>query len=69
MAPGACSLAVARQPCSLCIAAVPLPPAEPLTHVLPAAAPADVRLLLAGKEPQPAECIAHPGRKVCKVDV
>ncbi|PSC67567.1 hypothetical protein C2E20_8780 [Micractinium conductrix] len=28
----------------------------------------DVRLLLAGKDPLPAECIAHPGRKVCKVD-
>ena len=40
---------------------LPLPP--------PHHPPADVRLLLAGKEPQPAECIAHPGRKVCKVDV
>lgn len=30
---------------------------------------ADVRLLLAGREPQPPECIAHPGRKVCKVDL
>ena len=30
---------------------------------------ADVRLLLAGKDVLPAECIAHPGRKVCKVDV
>ncbi|KAI7836894.1 hypothetical protein COHA_009226 [Chlorella ohadii] len=28
----------------------------------------DVARLLAGKEPLPAECIAHPGRKVCKVD-
>lgn len=35
----------------------------------PADFEADVRLLLAGKEPLPAECIAHPGRKVCKVDV
>lgn len=39
----------------------PRPPAPAL--------PADVRLLLAGKEPQPAECIMHPGRKVCKVDL
>ncbi len=30
---------------------------------------ADVRLLLAGRDPQPPECIAHPGRKVCKVDL
>ena len=30
---------------------------------------ADVRLLLAGREPLPAECIMHPGRKVCKVDL
>ncbi|KAL6752905.1 thioredoxin-like protein [Haematococcus lacustris] len=29
---------------------------------------ADVRLLLAGKGPLPAECIMHPGRKVCNVD-
>lgn len=28
----------------------------------------DVRLLLAGKEPTPEECILHPGRKVCNVD-
>lgn len=28
----------------------------------------DVRLLLAGKDVLPAECIMHPGRKVCKVD-
>lgn len=28
----------------------------------------DVRLLLAGQPPLPAECIAHPGRKVCNVD-
>ncbi len=28
----------------------------------------DVRLLLAGKDPLPAECIMHPGRKVCNVD-
>ncbi len=36
-------------------------------RVLPPAL-ADVARLLAGKEPLPAECIAHPGRKVCKVD-
>jgi glutathione peroxidase len=29
---------------------------------------ADVRLLLAGKEPLPGECVSHPGRKVCNVD-
>lgn len=29
---------------------------------------ADIRLLLAGKEPLPAECIMHPGRIVCKVE-
>lgn len=28
----------------------------------------DIRLLLAGKPPLPAECVTHPGRKVCKVD-
>lgn len=28
----------------------------------------DVKLLLAGRPPLPAECIAHPGRKVCNVD-
>lgn len=28
----------------------------------------DVRMLLAGRDPLPAECIAHPGRKVCNVD-
>eukprot|EP01025_Chloroclados_australasicus_P025957 TRINITY_DN25809_c0_g1_i1.p1 TRINITY_DN25809_c0_g1~~TRINITY_DN25809_c0_g1_i1.p1 ORF type:complete len:143 (+),score=13.99 TRINITY_DN25809_c0_g1_i1:362-790(+) len=28
----------------------------------------DVRLLLAGKPPTPAECVSHPGRKVCNVD-
>lgn len=28
----------------------------------------DVKMLLAGKSPLPAECIAHPGRKVCNVD-
>ncbi len=28
----------------------------------------DVRLLLAGKPPTPAECATHPGRKVCNVD-
>jgi glutathione peroxidase len=28
----------------------------------------DVRLVLAGRAPLPAECIAHPGRKVCNVD-
>lgn len=28
----------------------------------------DVRLLLAGKEVLPAECIAHPGRKACNVE-
>lgn len=28
----------------------------------------DVRLLLAGKDPLPAECITHPGRKVCNLD-
>ncbi len=27
-----------------------------------------VRLVLAGKEPLPAECVMHPGRKVCKVE-
>lgn len=25
-------------------------------------------IMQAGKEPLPAECIAHPGRKVCNVD-
>lgn len=35
----------------------------------PAAFEADVRLLLAGRDPQPPECIMHPGRKVCKVDL
>ncbi|GIL80276.1 hypothetical protein Vretimale_17451 [Volvox reticuliferus] len=30
---------------------------------------ADVRLVLAGRPPQPAECVLHPGRKVCKVDL
>lgn len=29
----------------------------------------DVRLVLAGKAPLPTECILHPGRKVCQVDV
>ena len=28
-----------------------------------------VRMLLAGKGPLPAECAAHPGRKVCKVEL
>jgi glutathione peroxidase len=28
----------------------------------------DIRLLLANKDVLPAECIAHPGRKVCNVD-
>lgn len=28
-----------------------------------------VRSLLAGRPPLPAECIMHPGRKVCKVDL
>lgn len=28
----------------------------------------DVRLLLAGKEVTPPECVSHPGRKVCNVD-
>lgn len=46
-------------------APITLPPNTPFA---PSSA-ADVRLLLAGKEPLPAECIAHPGRKVCKVDV
>lgn len=27
----------------------------------------DVKLVLAGKAPLPAECYAHPGRKVCKL--
>ena len=27
----------------------------------------DVRLILAGKDPLPSECLLHPGRKVCKV--
>ncbi|KAG2424478.1 hypothetical protein HXX76_014530 [Chlamydomonas incerta] len=27
----------------------------------------DVQLVLAGREPQPAECVLHPGRKVCKL--
>ena len=27
----------------------------------------DVRLLMAGREPRPAECFSHPGRRVCKV--
>lgn len=27
----------------------------------------DIKLLLAGREPLPAECIMHPGRKVCKL--
>ncbi|KAG2430970.1 hypothetical protein HYH02_013503 [Chlamydomonas schloesseri] len=27
----------------------------------------DVQLVLAGYEPQPAECVLHPGRKVCKL--
>eukprot|EP00884_Botryococcus_braunii_P008151 jgi/Botrbrau1/17337/Bobra.0015s0083.1 len=29
----------------------------------------DVRLLLAGQPVLPAECILHPGRKVCKVNL
>jgi hypothetical protein len=28
----------------------------------------DVRLLLAGKEVTPPECVSHPGRSVCNVD-
>lgn len=28
----------------------------------------DVRLLLAGQDPTPDECLLHPGRKVCNVD-
>ena len=28
----------------------------------------DVRLLLAGKEVTPPECVSHPGRMVCNVD-
>lgn len=28
----------------------------------------DVRLVLAGKETLPAECILHPGRMICKVE-
>lgn len=28
----------------------------------------DIRLLLAGKDPTPAECLSHPGHKVCNVD-
>ncbi|PNW79518.1 hypothetical protein CHLRE_08g358525v5 [Chlamydomonas reinhardtii] len=27
----------------------------------------DVQLVLSGREPQPAECVLHPGRKVCKL--
>jgi glutathione peroxidase len=34
----------------------------------PAEFEGDVRLLLAGKDPLPAECAMHPGRIVCKVD-
>lgn len=34
----------------------------------PAEFEGDVRLLLAGKPPTPAECATHPGRKVCNVD-
>lgn len=33
----------------------------------PADFEADIRLLLAGKEPLPPECILHPGRSACKV--
>lgn len=29
----------------------------------------DVRLVLAGKAPVPGECLMHPGRKVCKVEL
>jgi hypothetical protein len=29
---------------------------------------AQVRLTLAGKPVLPAECVMHPGRKVCKVE-
>ena len=28
----------------------------------------DVRLLLAGKDPTPSECLRSPGKKVCNVD-
>ena len=28
----------------------------------------DVRLLLAGKDPTPPECLRSPGKKVCNVD-
>jgi len=35
----------------------------------PADFESDVRLLLAGKPPLPEECILHPGRRVCKVDL
>jgi hypothetical protein len=38
----------------------------PLTHFRVCT---QVRLLLAGKDPLPGECIMHPGRKVCKVNV
>ncbi|WPT10935.1 Glutathione peroxidase-like protein [Picochlorum sp. SENEW3] len=34
----------------------------------PAEFEGDLRLLLAGKDPLPAECAMHPGRIVCKVD-
>lgn len=45
---------------------------QPLKRYKPAFDPLefedDVRLMLAGKQPLPAECIMHPGRKVCKVE-
>lgn len=28
----------------------------------------DVRLLLAGKDPTPGECLRNPGKRVCNVD-
>lgn len=44
---------------------------RPVKRYKPAFDPAefedDVRLVLAGKEPLPPECFAHPGRKVCKL--
>lgn len=45
---------------------------RPLQRYKPAFDPldfeGDVRLALAGKPPLPAECVMHPGRKVCKVE-
>lgn len=34
----------------------------------PLRAEADVRLLLAGRDVTPEECVLHPGRKVCNAD-